>query len=124
MRLVLDEHIDPVIAEQLRQRGHDVTAVAEDPDLRGRPDLYVFERAAAERRAVVTYDIRDFTTLHLARRAAGEASPGLVLVSSRAFPLGDRGHGALLRALGRLLEADLSADALRDRAVWLQEEPT
>lgn len=122
MRLVLDEHIDPVIAEQLRERGHDVMAVADVPELRGRPDELVFDQATADGRAVVTYDIGDFLKLHAARLASGEGSPGLVLVSPHTVPLGDRGHGPLLRALVQLLEAGPSPDALRDRVIWIRAD--
>lgn len=56
MKLLLDEMLSARIAEGLRRRGHDVTAVDEQPDLRGLPDPSLFEVAQREARAIVTYN--------------------------------------------------------------------
>ena len=45
MRLLLDEMLSARIAEQLRDRGHDVTAVDGSPHLRGLADPDLFEHA-------------------------------------------------------------------------------
>ncbi len=42
MKLLLDEMWSPAIAAALRERGHDVVAVAERSDLRGKPDDVIF----------------------------------------------------------------------------------
>ena len=57
MRLLLDEMLSPVIAEQLRLRGYDVESVAGDPARKGLPDRDVMELARSERRAVVTNNV-------------------------------------------------------------------
>jgi hypothetical protein len=41
-RLALDEMFSPAIAAELRDRGHDVIAVADRPDLRAKSDEEIF----------------------------------------------------------------------------------
>jgi len=64
LRLLLDEHFDHAIAEQLRRRGVDAVAVQKErPDLEGQPDHELLRAAAAERRVVVTNNVRDYAPL-------------------------------------------------------------
>lgn len=122
MRLLLDEHLSPELAQQLRGRGHDVIAVAEREGLRGRADRVHFAAMAVERRAIVTADVSD------CRRILGEAvrsgSPtyGLVCLSWRRFSPGPRGFGPLLNALDRLLHDHPEDDAAMTAGgeIWLQ----
>jgi hypothetical protein len=81
VKALLDE-LPPAIAEQLRNRGHDVIAVAERAELRGRPDREVFVAAQAQDRVVVTRDRADYLEIDRAYRAAGQHHAGLVLVPS------------------------------------------
>lgn len=124
MRLVLDEHIDPRVAEQLGKRGHDVVAVAESPGLRGRPDEFLFELAVAEERAIVTRDVPDFAVLAAQAISAGLACPCVIFVIGPAYPFGERGVGPLVRDLRRLLELYPARNALAGRAIWLSSIKT
>jgi predicted nuclease of predicted toxin-antitoxin system len=63
VKLLLDEMLAAVIAEQLRSRDHDVVAVDERPDLRGLPDADLFELAQRDARAILTYNREDFLGL-------------------------------------------------------------
>lgn len=63
VRLLLDEMYPPALAETLRDKGHDVQAVAATADLVGRDDTAVLEAAAAAGRCVVTENVRDFAIL-------------------------------------------------------------
>ena len=65
MRLLLDEMLSPVIARELRTRGHDVEAVAGHSGREALSDPDVMALARAERRAIVTNNIRDFRPLHV-----------------------------------------------------------
>jgi predicted nuclease of predicted toxin-antitoxin system len=82
VKALIDEQLSPDIARLLRDRGHDVEAVAERPDLVGRPDRVIFEVAAAEGRAVVTNNVKDFRPLAAERLTQGRTHPGLILLPS------------------------------------------
>lgn len=99
--LLLDEMFSPVIAEQLRERGHDVLAVAADPRLRALADPELFEWARSKDRRLVTENAKDFRPL--LRREAGKPGPGVLLTSNRAFPRSRHSLGLLVDALDRWL---------------------
>lgn len=65
MKLLLAEMLSPVIARELRARGYDVETVAGHPEREALSDPEVLALARAERRAVVTNNIRDFRPLHV-----------------------------------------------------------
>ena len=109
VRLLLDEMLTGTIAEQLRARDHDVTAVVEDPALTGRSDEEILAAAAAASRALVTANIKDFVPLDQRYRAAGRTHDGLVLVSARTFPQDRALVGALVAALDKLLSGGFPA---------------
>lgn len=119
MRLLLDEQLDKALAEQLRGRGHDVLAVTEEPALKGVADEALLEWALAQRRVLVSYNIRHFMPLIGHRLVTEEPFWGVVLVAGRKFPQGKRPFGRLLRALKALLAGHPEEDALRNRYVWL-----
>lgn len=82
MRALLDEQLSPQIAALLRQSGHDVVAVAERGDLIGRSDRIILDLASAERRAVITNNIKDSRPLAAERLARGQRHGGLILLPS------------------------------------------
>ena len=102
--LLLDEMSSDAIAQQLRAKGYDVVSVVAHPDLVGLPDDQILAYATAEGRALVTANIKDFMPLDSRYRAAGQAHPGLILVSTKTFPQ-DRGFTTAITAA---LEALLS----------------
>ncbi len=95
--LLLDEMFSPVIAQQLRDRGHDILAVAADPTLRAMDDAELYEWARADGRRVVTENAKDFRPLLWGE--GGNAGPGILLTSSRTFPRSRRATGLLVAAL-------------------------
>jgi len=101
VKLLLDEMYPPVVAEQLRARGHDVVSVhdSEYRQLEGAPDEEVFAAALAYERALVTENVPDFRRLEADALARGESPPILVFTSNRQFPRGEPG------TIGRLVEA-------------------
>lgn len=104
MRLLLDEMHAPVVAEELRNRGHDVVAIAAAGELRGIADEEVFARAAAEGRATVTENVADFLPIAHHWVAEGRTHHGLVLTSPERFVRSNAAYpGDLVVALDAFL---------------------
>jgi hypothetical protein len=118
LRLLLDEHFAPVIAEKLRDRGHDVIAVAAEASLRQLPDEALVTWADVAGRALVSQDFGDFPAIHRDLLSAGKAHAGLILVSRR-FSRRSEGIGDLVHALDGLLGANPHERALASQLCWL-----
>ena len=86
MKLLLDEQISGRVAQQLRDRGHDVSAVVADPDLRGLSDPTIFKFAQAGGRELVTYNYLDFIELAREHTSLGEDHHGLIIVHATRLP--------------------------------------
>lgn len=120
MRLLLDETISWRIAAQLRERGHDVVAVKRDrPELEQRLDPTVLAAAAAERRAVVTNNVRDYQPAHDRTLARGEAHYGVIYTYDAALPRNRATIPLWVSTLEELLAAHLAEDALVNRTYVL-----
>jgi hypothetical protein len=122
LRLLLDEHLSPEIARQLRDRGHDVLAVGERSGLRGRSDRAHFAAQPEEQRAIVTHDVGDYRPLLADAARQGRPTYGLVLVPRR-FSLRRDGIGRLVNALDALLSAhpELAAASSLGGELWLDD---
>jgi hypothetical protein len=117
VRLVLDEHASPRVAEQLREAGYDVVAAVE-ARLRQQPDEDVLRWAVRERRALVTRNVRDYRPLHARFLSRAEAHFGLIYVP-RSNLLAEAAIGEPVGSLGRLLQRAASDDALLSQEHWL-----
>lgn len=118
--LLLDEMFSPAVAQQLRDKGHDVLAVAAEPALRALDDAELYEWARLHRRRVVTENAKDFRPLLW--REEGEAGPGILLTSSRTFPRSRRSVGLLVDALDSWLhKSDILSRPPED---WLARPAT
>jgi hypothetical protein len=89
----------PVVARTLRERGHDVIAVAEKPEMYSVSDPDLYRWAAEHGRCVVTENIKDFCRIHAAARGTGAECGGLLYTSSKTFPRSRRNPGSLIEAL-------------------------
>ena len=121
MKALLDEQLSPRIAELLRDRGHDVQAVVDRPDLAGRSDRVVLEIAAGEERAVITNNIKDFRPLAAERLTRGQSHAGLILLPSTRI----RTRGAveiLANAIERILREH--PDGLPSTERWIPPAPS
>jgi len=125
LKLLLDEHLSPEIARELRERGHDAIAVGERTDLRGRPDRVHLASLPEEQRVIVTRDLADFRPLLAEALRRGTPTYGLVCVPAR-FPLNRDGIGRLVAALDALLQANPEVDAAVSLGgeIWLQDSST
>jgi hypothetical protein len=115
--LLLDEMHAPVIAQALRERGHDVIAVADQADLRALSDEELFGWAGQAGRRIVTENIEDFRPLLRHTEESGQDPTPLLFTSSRTFPRSRRNPGPLIDALAGWL--DSAADARRPAEDWL-----
>lgn len=118
MRLLLDEHLSPLIAEALRKRGHDAVAVADDPALRSMDDDELFSRAVEQRRALLTNNVADFVLVLRDWSAAGRDHYGLLLTSDESMPRTRRAISTYVRVLDRLMAANAAEDALLNQVRW------
>jgi predicted nuclease of predicted toxin-antitoxin system len=99
VRLLLDEILGLRLARELHARGFDVEAVVERTDLRALPDDAVLEAAHDESRVLVTRNVADFARLHPQWLAEGREHPGMIMVTSQAFPQDRAFVGAVVAAL-------------------------
>ena len=115
MKLLLDEHISPRVADALRTRGHDVVAVAECSGLRAADDETVLSAATVDERAVVTHNFADFLAIAAEWAGAGRSHTRIIVVPV-AFQR--QGVGAYIVALDELLRT-APTEAGGDSTLWL-----
>lgn len=107
VRLYFDRHIMTRLAVDLRGRGYDVLTTEEaGKDTAADEDQLAF--ATAEKRAILTFNIRDFAPLHEAWQAAGRSHAGIIVSQQ----LGSRQYGLLLQRMLRLLNSFTSEETL------------
>jgi len=103
VKLLLDEMISAVVAEQLRVGGRDVEAASERPELRGLADEELFLYAQSAERSVVTYNRDDFLELDRRFRSQGRNHSGIVILNPPRFPQGAASIGPLVKSLDELI---------------------
>jgi len=117
IRLLIDEDVSkgPRLAAALRRRGFDAMAVQEV----GRMGLFddeLLDYAAAEGRAFLTFNIKDFVRYAREWYEAGKEHPGIIVSAH----LTGRQFGELLRCTLNLLNI-LTAKEVRNTVRFLQE---
>lgn len=117
MKLLLDEMISAVVAEQLGGRHRDVEAVSERRELRGLTDTDVFEYAQTAERSIVTYNRDDLLELDRRYRSQNRRHCGIVILNPGRFPQGPASVGSLVTSLNRLIAAGPLYESLIH---WLQ----
>jgi predicted nuclease of predicted toxin-antitoxin system len=117
VRLLLDEMFSPVIAAALRDLGHDVIAIAEQPALRAMTDEEVFARAAAQGQWLLTENVKDFQPILQQFLQAGTPIAGLLFTSSCTFPRFRKNPGPFIHAIRTWLATGAPAPPLAED--WL-----
>lgn len=102
-----------MIADKLRERGHDVLALDERRDLEGIDDAEVLALASEERRIVVTFNIRDFAPLLRQAAEEGRVHAGCILIAGVAH----HQFGLILERVSEALREWPLQDEWTDRAV-------
>jgi len=115
VKLYLDEMIPSELARVLREYGHDVVTTQEVGML-GKDDSDQLEYASEHGRAILTFNIGDFTHLHRTWRQEGKHHAGIVVTPE----LEMRSFGQLLRLCLKLLD-QATEDEIADRLCYLQE---
>jgi hypothetical protein len=112
LKLLLDEHLSPEIAEGLRRRVKTLTvhALAEWKSGRflGESDVAILSEAASEKLTLVTYDLKTIPPLLKAWMEAGRDHGGVIFVDIRTIPSSD--FGGLVRALQKLCQSAGKSD--------------
>ena len=92
--------LSPKIGTGLEDRGHDVDAVTQRPDLMAlHDDEPILAAATAEGRIMVTTNIGDFAVLDGRWAAEGRTHAGIVFVTTSAFPQDRSFIGSVVNAL-------------------------
>jgi len=111
MKLYLDEHLSPLLARMLRDRGIDCLTAVEAGNL-GQSDEEQLTYATDHGRVLLTFDRADF--LALATQWADRGQPHAGMILSRQGPASE-----LLRPLLHLI-ALRGSDDLKNHILWLQ----
>ena len=81
MRLLLDAHISGrSVGGPLRDNGHDVRTLDQEPELEGLDDEDVLALAVEDGRILVTHNVADFPELLREWAVGGRSHPGVILV--------------------------------------------
>ena len=121
MRLLLDEHYAKVIAEQLRERDHDVICVTERADLIGLKDAQLFPLMPVDRRAIVTENWPDYQREMQKAAGSGMTHYGVLFTSRKQLPRSKNTIGLFVRLLDDFLSRHPAEDALLNSYRWLPD---
>jgi predicted nuclease of predicted toxin-antitoxin system len=116
LRLLLDADLSPKrLGGLLQASGHDVRALAAEPELEGLADDRVLELAAQDGRVLVTRNSPDFVVLARIWAEGGRPHAGIILVWS----LSNRQFAELARGLEELFRLEPDQSAWRGRVASL-----
>ena len=118
MKILLDEHYAPAIAEQLRAAGHPADTVL-GLGLAGSDDHALLEFCERESYALLTNNVRDFVPLARQWAADGREHAGLVFTSDASLPRHSGTIGQFVTLLSALMTENPEERALANQVHWL-----
>jgi len=121
VKLLLDEHISPAVADGLLRRNRLLTVVCmaawERGEFLGQPDSLCLQQAAVQGVTLVTYDRRTITPLLKLWGEEERRHGGVIFVDEKSISPADT--GGLVRALSELMRATARWD-WSDRVCFLR----
>jgi hypothetical protein len=119
MRLLLDAHVSgPSVGGPLGDRGHDVRALDQEPELEGLDDEEVLALASDDSRILVTHNVADFPGILREWAAGGRSHAGVILV----YGIRHGEFGLIVRGIERWLKARARQEEWADFAAVLSRE--
>lgn len=118
MKLALDHHYSPLIAVNLRKRGHDVQAVVE-MGWEAEDDDSLLSLCTEDDRALLTNNVADFAVIARRWLEEGRSHAGLVFTSDSGRPRSRHTIGDYVDALDELLGQHPGMESFVDRTHWL-----
>ena len=112
LKLYLDEDVDPLLSEVLRDRGMDCLSTKDAGNL-GRTDPEQLSFATVQGRVILTFNVKDFVQISRDYAASGQHHSGIILSSHLPFR-------ELIRRTLALLRHHAQGD-LTDQLLWLQD---
>jgi hypothetical protein len=107
VKLLLDEHISPAVAEGLRRRDRSLAVVCMatwgDGEFLGQQDFVCLQGAAMQGLTLVTYDRRTIPLLLKVWAEEGRRHGGVIFVDEKTISPADT--GGLVRALSELVRS-------------------
>lgn len=118
MKLVLDHHYSPLIAEQLRERGHDVVTAGEQ-GWEAEDDEPLLDLCASDGRALLTNNVAEFAVIARQWQAQGRSHHGLIFTSDHSMPRSRKTIGCYVELLAALMTDNPRDDSFVGRVHWL-----
>jgi len=101
MRFLLDAHVSGrSVGGPLRDAGHDVRALDQEPELEGIEDEDVLLLATEDGRILITHNVADFPEILREWASGGRSHAGVILV----YGIEHSEFGLILRGIERWLE--------------------
>ncbi len=120
LKLLLDEHISPAVAEGLRRRNRSLTVLCmatwEQGEFLGQQDAVCLQQVVAQGLTLVTYDRRTIPPALKVWAEEGRKHGGMIFVDEKTISPAD--IGGLMRALSELARSTVRWD-WTDRVCFL-----
>jgi len=118
VKLALDNHYSRLIAEQLRELGHDVVAAIE-MRWEAEDDEPLLALCATEGRALLTNNVADFAVIARRWQIEGRSHLGLLFTSDARLPRTRNTIGRSVELLDALMRDNSAHNSFVDRIHWL-----